>query len=127
MEDSKKPIHVKPAFYTFVYEELKRIAQDYGWNLLLHGSMNRDLDLVLIPWRYGADMKYLDTILDKCCEVIGGEIQLQYNEKENEKKRYSVGPHRRRQYIVNINRLNTDTYEDKQYYLDISVVPINGK
>ena len=50
MNDTVKPIHAKPAMYAFFYEELKVIAKEYGYNLVLHGSMNRDLDLIAIPW-----------------------------------------------------------------------------
>ena len=46
----EKPIHAKPSLYAFYYEELKVIAKEYGYNLVLHGSMNRDLDLIAIPW-----------------------------------------------------------------------------
>ena len=47
---ASKPTHVKPSFYAFIYEQIKEIAKDYGYNLVLHGSMNRDLDLIAIPW-----------------------------------------------------------------------------
>lgn len=46
-----KPTHVKPALYAMFYEHLKDIAEEYGYNLLIHGSMQRDLDLVAVPWR----------------------------------------------------------------------------
>lgn len=44
------PIQLKPGIYTIFYEHMKQIAKDYGYNLVAHGSMNRDLDLIAIPW-----------------------------------------------------------------------------
>ncbi len=41
-----KPIHVKPQFYTYAFLPLKEIALRYGYNLVIHGSMNRDMDLI---------------------------------------------------------------------------------
>ena len=46
----KKPIALKPGLYAIFYEHLKQIAEYYGYNLFVHGSMNRDLDLIAIPW-----------------------------------------------------------------------------
>jgi hypothetical protein len=46
----EKPIHVKPNFYSYCYESLKDIAKNHGYNLLIHGSMNRDLDLIAVAW-----------------------------------------------------------------------------
>lgn len=36
--------------YALFYHDLKRIALRFGYNLVLHGSMNRDLDIIAIPW-----------------------------------------------------------------------------
>lgn len=49
IEKVEKPTHVKPAFYAFLYESLKIIAKEHGYNLLLNGSMHRDLDLIAVP------------------------------------------------------------------------------
>jgi len=45
MED--KQVYAKPAIYCLFYENLKVIAKEFGYNLLIHGSINRDLDLLL--------------------------------------------------------------------------------
>ena len=45
-----KRVKAKPLVYTCIFEILKRIALTYGYNLLLSGSLERDLDLVAIPW-----------------------------------------------------------------------------
>lgn len=45
-----KPLHAKPNLYAYYFEALKEIAKEHGYNLVVHGSMNRDLDLIAIPW-----------------------------------------------------------------------------
>lgn len=44
-----KPPSIAP-FYGCLYPGLCEIAQKHGYNLALHGSMARDLDLIAIPW-----------------------------------------------------------------------------
>ena len=46
----QKPIHVKPNFYTTCIDVLKEISMRYGYNLVLHGSLTRDLDVLVVPW-----------------------------------------------------------------------------
>lgn len=36
--------------YSFVYPILASLAREKGYSLALHGSMQRDLDLIAIPW-----------------------------------------------------------------------------
>ena len=111
----EKPIHVKPAMYAYFYEELKVIALKYGYNLVLHGSMNRDLDLIAIPWQ--PILKPHKEMIQEFAEYLGGEIEWE-----------SCTPayHGRLWYVINIRRRDEhDNYkEDHQYYLDISVTPV---
>ena len=44
-----KPPSLAPA-YAFVFPLLAEIAQAHGYALALHGSMQRDLDVVACPW-----------------------------------------------------------------------------
>jgi hypothetical protein len=37
-------------YYTSLLPELRRVAREYGYELGLHGSMTRDLDLIAAPW-----------------------------------------------------------------------------
>lgn len=120
---SDKPIHAKAGLYAMYYEYLKEIAKDYGYNLVPHGSFNRDLDLIAIPWidnpRPEHEMilefqEYLTGI--KTTDHKGNAI-------------YSILPGNRHCYVINLNRGNKHgewvRFEDKQYYLDISVVQIS--
>lgn len=114
---NNKPIHVKPSLYAFYFERLKEIALRYGYNLVLHGSMNRDLDLIAIPWQESVgDLKEM---IDEFANTIGGYIMLQ------DGKLYETTHHGRMWWIINVARggSKNGVYHDAQYYLDISVMP----
>ena len=115
----EKLTHVKPNFYTYCFEELKIIAKRYGYNLVIHGSMNRDMDLIAIPWA-----EYLfgtvDSMIQEFAEYLDGHIM-----QMTEKQKYCF-PHGRYSYVIEMRR-SKDYFgnwtEDKQYYLDISIIP----
>lgn len=117
-----KPLHAKPGIYTYYFEMLKEVALKYGYNLTVHGSMNRDLDLVAFPWN--EELLPHEDMIKEMSELIGGEILL-----NDDMRIFSDKPHGRIVYIISLNRsdLNNLTrfhdlpYEDKEYYLDISV------
>lgn len=116
-----KPIHAKPSYYAIMFEPLKAIALKYGYNLVLHGSLNRDMDLIAIPWI--EELGLVDEMIREFCEYVGGQIN-------NDVKRDA--PHGRKWYIIDIYRggytsnrgFDELTYhEDPQTYIDISVTP----
>ncbi len=39
-----------PALYANFFGILKDVAREYGYALAIHGTLNRDLDLVAVPW-----------------------------------------------------------------------------
>ena len=110
-----KSIKVKPAFYALSYHNLKTIAQNCGYNLVLHGSLNRDMDLIAIPWVEA--VTHVDTMIKLFADYLGGSIM-----EQSEKSKYCF-PHGRMSYIINLNRTRDKDGNDKQYYLDISVMP----
>lgn len=112
-----KPTHVKPAYYAHVYLELKDIAKQYGYNLCLHGSMARDLDLIAVPWQNGAHECSISKMLHEMADTIGG-----YLLEENPIPTY----YGRQQWVINLNRecvTKDGRWEDPEYYVDISVIP----
>lgn len=125
-----KPIHAKPSLYSFYFDIIKEIGIKYGYNIVLHGSLNRDLDLIAIPWLEELGDK--DLMIDEITDLIGGEILLHKTIEDPVGKRFSVKPHNRITYIININRriefkfngfsYNIKEYADPQYYIDISVI-----
>lgn len=130
MEQTKsepKPIHAKPQLYAYYFLALKEIAKDFGYNLVVHGSMNRDLDLVAIPWV--DDLKPEALMIEAMVEYLGGSIQQRDGEPN------ILLPGGRKAYVLNLNRGGykrnekgeiahpIDYTPDPQYYIDISVTP----
>lgn len=117
-----KPTHAKPSLYALYFESIKDIGTKYGYNIVLHGSLNRDLDLIAIPWqeKIGDKIKMIEYI----AKHIGGHILHQATNKTH---------HGREQYIININRTveykfdgmasTVQNHVDPQYYIDISILP----
>jgi hypothetical protein len=126
-----KPIHVKPSLYSFYFEVIKEIGLKYGYNIVLHGSMNRDLDLIAIPWEETIGDK--DQMVNDISQAIGGNILMQNRSVDNtEGDRFGIKPHGRIVYIINVNRdfemkfnglvSKIKEYADPQYYIDLSVM-----
>lgn len=108
--------------YSYCLGILQEKAKEMGYNLVLHGSMNRDCDLIAIPWvdnpeHHFALIRALDVI------ITGFEYidPKGYN--------YSVLPGGRHSYVINLNRggynHKDEFIDDPQIYLDISVTPLN--
>lgn len=119
--NSVKPIKAKPHFYAHCFQGLIEIAKAKGYNLLLHGSMNRDLDLVAVPWI--DDPATHIELLDSFCEFLG--VPLQRDPDDKPAYLYSVLGGGRHSYVINLNRGGRfNGYIDEQYYLDISITPL---
>lgn len=117
---TEKLIKAKPQFYAVCFESLQVIAKDLGYNLIIHGSMNRDMDLVAIPW-VNEPGSHSD-LLKAFCEYLG--IKFLTNTK-GEPCHFSTLPGGRSSYVIDLNRGGRwNNYEDKQYYLDISITPL---
>lgn len=133
-QTTTKPIHAKPSYYAIMFEPLKEIALKYGYNLVLHGSLNRDMDLIAIPWNETVGV--VDEMMNEFCEYVGGEILL-WNQHRNEDGEivgdlFTEKPHGRKAYVIDIYRggyLNGGGFQDMTYhkdpqtYMDISVMP----
>jgi len=124
----EKPIHARPSLYAFYFEGIKEIGLRYGYNIVLHGSMNRDLDLIAIPWQEELSDKF--EMLNEIAEAIGGYV---LNEDEENRNLFRKKYHGRECYIININRSIKSKFQgmitefidegDPQYYIDISILP----
>lgn len=112
-----KTIHVKPSLYAYYFLSLKEIAVKYGYNLVLHGSLATDMDLIAVPWAENV-LPHGDMI-DEFAEKLGGYIMDQNGE------RYKATHHGRIWYVININRGTSGGIHDLKYYLDISLFPPN--
>lgn len=113
-----KPLHVKPVFYAHILDDLKRIAKEYGYNLTLHGSMNRDIDIICFPW--ADEVKPHFNMVEAIREHLGGQFNVANNAGELVAKR----KHGRYGYLINLNRDTKEyTQDDPEWYLDIAVFP----
>lgn len=117
-----KPIKAKPQFYAVCLKPMQEIAKEMGYNLVVHGSMDRDLDLVAIPWvndpkSEGEFIQALDMFL-RGVKYEDAGIERGYM--------FSVLPGGRRSYVISLNRGgHWNQYTDEQYYLDISITPLS--
>ncbi len=46
----KPPPSYAPVYAAAMYPELAEIAKRHGYALAVHGSLQRDLDLIAVPW-----------------------------------------------------------------------------
>jgi hypothetical protein len=122
-----KPIHAKPCVYSYYFEQLKAIALEHGYNLLIHGSMARDLDLVAVPWV--DDPKPELEMINAMSEYLNG-----FKSQSPSMFLFNILPGGRKGYVLHLNRggyVNTGTglhekpefIQDPQYYIDISITP----
>ena len=118
--NSSKPIKAKAHFYSVCLEGLQTIAKDCGYNLIVHGSMNRDFDLVAIPW-IDEPKKHIE-LLDLFSEYLG--VPKRRKPDGSGDYMYSTLGGGRHSYVINLNRGGKfNGYLDAQYYLDISITP----
>ncbi len=120
----EKSTKVKPMFYSVVLEPLKIIAKEYGYNLLIHGSMDRDMDLVLIAWN--DDCVDAVEVIKSFTSYLGGNLidQRTASDKEPVYLKPLINGAGRLSALINLNRENRfNNYGDDQWYLDISVIP----
>lgn len=116
-----KPIRTKPMLYAYYLGAMQERARMMGYNLVLHGSLQRDCDLIAIPWIDNPDPHFE---LIKALDMI---IRDMYSD-DPKHYLYSVLPGGRHSYVINIDRggwsKDDDAYRpDPQFYLDISVTP----
>jgi hypothetical protein len=115
-----KPVHCRPAMYALFFYDLKVIAKKYGYNLVLHGSLNRDLDLIAIQWV--DNPKSEQNMIKAFQKYLTGWVTLQPDKKVH----FTILPGDRHSYIIQLNRGNKRgewmRYKDEQYYVDISVI-----
>jgi hypothetical protein len=135
----QKPIHVKPSFYAYVFEEAKEVALKYGYNLVLHGSLNRDLDMIAVPWN--AELGSHEEMIEELITVVGGSLMYgngvdRHRAKDTKHEGHEDFPkgqtthHGRIQYVINLNRegfYRNGEHQHHQYYLDISIIPPAGE
>lgn len=107
-------------WFAIYYAKMDRVVQRYGWALTLHGSLQRDLDLVLIPWL--EDAEPVEVVLGAIEKFIKGSPYYREYRKQVEKNggkifgfRGEEKPHGRKAYSLYVGIYGQ--------YLDISAMP----
>lgn len=60
---------MRPTMYTHRVHELQTICRANGYALALHGSMQRDLDAIAVPW--ADDATTAETLVERIIEGMG--------------------------------------------------------
>ena len=98
--------------YTVLYIGMKKIAEKHGYALTLHGSMNRDLDVLAVPWIEDADEPEI------LLEEFRKKYDMRYEFDEPKYGNCSNKPHGRKAYTLMLNG---------PYYIDLSIMPLGDK
>lgn len=118
-----KPAKPSPQVYAAIFPPLQELAREMGYNLLLHGSLNRDCDLVAVPWvdNPKAELHFIQS-MHKLLSGGCHELKEQYL--------HCILPGGRSSYniVMNIGELNKygiwKSESECRWYLDISITPL---
>jgi hypothetical protein len=83
------------ALLDLILTPMRRAAKDAGYAITVHGSLNRDIDLVAVPWREH-NVWSMDALLD----ALTGAVRGVTGRCNCERKEWTVKPHGRRAKIL---------------------------
>lgn len=109
---------IRAPFYAHLYTILYKKTLEYGYTLALHGTLQRDLDVIAVPWEEKvAEPIELIRALEK---VSGGYCASRINKDGSIIQPYDPlhKPHGRLAWIIALSENGP-----KGPYIDISVVP----
>ena len=91
--EKKKPKYgqLNGLIYCCIFGDLQKIASENGYSLAVHGSMNRDFDVVAIPWT--SEAISAQDLIHKFHEAIKAESETEPEDKHHGRKAWflSVG------------------------------------
>jgi hypothetical protein len=106
-------------YYDALIGALRYVAYRCGYALTVHGSLNRDIDLVACPWRDSAiSAPHLIKYIQKATKAIIGTARTRDIDQD---KQPQIKPCGRLAWAFYL------TYDDTKPYLDISVMPKGPK
>jgi hypothetical protein len=103
------------ALLDLILPGMRRAAKDAGYAITVHGSLNRDIDLVAVPWREH-NVWSMDALLD----VLLGAARAVTGRCNCERKEWTVKPHGRR------TKAMLAWVGETTVHLDLSVMPTIG-
>lgn len=102
----KLPPNLMPALYSHRLHEVATIGRAHGYAMAIHGSMQRDLDVIAVPWveKVTPEYEFVVALADR----LGCSIQNEANAPA------TVKPHGRRAYTLLMGGA---------CFMDLSVMP----
>lgn len=104
--------NISPLF-VILYPELRKVAQECGYTLAVHGSIGRDFDLIAIPW--DEKITTQEILIKKMADASGGVVPKIRRSKEGDaKKNPTIRRHGRACWVILLAN---------NIYLDINIAP----
>lgn len=101
-------------FYAVTYAEIRLVAKNLGYALALHGSLQKDLDVIAIPWVEDAADE--ETLVKAICEAAGGFVLAHIPATDK--------PHGRRAHTIHLGGCSgVIPSTERATYIDLSVMP----
>lgn len=95
---------------------MRRVAVEAGYAITVHGSLNRDIDLVAVPWR-----EHNVWTIDALHDALVGAVRAVTGRCTSDRKEWTEKPHGRRAKIL-LAWCGESTAQ-----LDLSVMPCLGE
>lgn len=105
--DGSDELVSRPLFYLNMLGLLTAKAKELGYNLAIHGSLNRDFDLIAVPWVEEARSEW--RLVYELAKACGGRIPDSTPEFPNPERK----PHGRMAWSI---------FVTEKLYLDVSVI-----
>lgn len=104
----------KPIAYLALYPALVRCAREMGYALALHGSMERDFDLIAVPWT--AEARPAAELVAEVVRLVDGYVKTDINAEPGDytERNPEPKPHGRLAWAILLGR---------DRYIDLSVMP----
>jgi hypothetical protein len=104
-------------FYAVTYAEIRLVAKAHGYSLALHGSLQKDLDVIAVPWVENPSDE--ETLVKAICEAAGGMVLID--------RPVADKPHGRRAWTIHLGGCSgTVSPTERATYIDLSVMPTKG-
>lgn len=119
---SEKPTNNKPATFAWMVPTLSQLARTHGYALGLHGSMNRDLDLIAVPWTDQASPA--EVLVEAIRAAVDGKIDTMAHIGPGDpaadaiRENPQAKPHGRLAWSI--------YFCGRMFYIDLSVMPRTG-
>jgi hypothetical protein len=100
-------------WFACILPALRTTARELGWAIALHGSMQRDMDLVAVPWVDEAAAP--EVLVERLRNLLGGHIPNHAIEEWDRANRNPVDkPHGRKAWSIQLGG---------GAYIDLSIMP----